>query len=70
MTKDQVQTCRQRGQKVILTVGGASNGYNFSDRAKSQNFVTSFQAMYTAMGGSMAATSTTSKRASGPRPAK
>ena len=47
----QVQTCRQRGQKVILTVGGASNGFNFDNRTKSTNFVNSFRKMYTALGG-------------------
>ena len=42
VTAAQVQTCRQRGQKVILTVGGADNGFNFDDRTKSQNFVQLF----------------------------
>ena len=46
-----MQTCRQRGQKVILTVGGANNGFNFDDRTKSQNFVNSFRKMYAALGG-------------------
>jgi chitinase len=46
-----VQACRARGQKVILTVGGASAGYNFNTREKSQNFVASFQDMYNRLGG-------------------
>jgi hypothetical protein len=51
VTAAQVQTCRQRGQKVILTVGGANNGFNFDDRTKSQNFVKSFRKMYEVLGG-------------------
>jgi chitinase len=46
-----VQICRNRGQKVILTVGGAGAGYNFNTRTKSNNFITSFQTMATALGG-------------------
>ena len=51
VTADQVQICRKRGQKVILTVGGANNGFNFDNRTKSQNFVNSFRTMYTTLGG-------------------
>ncbi|HSW16973.1 MAG TPA: glycosyl hydrolase family 18 protein [Ramlibacter sp.] len=51
VTRAQVQTCRQRGQKVMLTVGGASAGFNFNTRAKSENFVKSFQSMYDQLGG-------------------
>jgi len=46
-----VQTCRNRGQKVILTVGGANAGFNFSNRQQSQNFVASFRDMYNRLGG-------------------
>lgn len=46
-----VQTVRGRGQKVILTVGGASNGYNLSNRQQSTNFVNSFIQIANAMGG-------------------
>ena len=46
-----VQACRGRGQKVILTVGGAKAGYNFDNRQKSQNFVASFQEMHDRLGG-------------------
>jgi chitinase len=46
-----VQACRQRGQKVILTVGGASNGFNFSNRQQSQAFVASFQDIANRLGG-------------------
>ncbi|KQT10922.1 hypothetical protein ASG30_08960 [Ramlibacter sp. Leaf400] len=46
-----IQACRSRGQKVILTVGGAQAGFNFNTRQKSQNFVASFQDMYNRLGG-------------------
>jgi chitinase len=46
-----IQACRARGQKVILTVGGANAGYNFDNRAKSQNFVNSFKVMHDRLGG-------------------
>lgn len=51
VTAAQIQTCRNRGQKVILTVGGAKAGFNFDTRAKSTNFVASFQTMYNNLGG-------------------
>ena len=47
----QVQRCRARGQKVILTVGGQRAGFNFDSRPKSRNFVESFRAMHDALGG-------------------
>jgi chitinase len=46
-----IQACRQRGQKVILTVGGAGAGFNFSNRGQSQNFIASFQEMHSRLGG-------------------
>ncbi len=51
VTAAQVQACRQRGQRVILTVGGASAGYAWDNRTKSRNFVASFQGMYARLGG-------------------
>lgn len=51
VTATQVQACRQRGQRVILTVGGASAGYAWDNRTKSRNFVASFQGMYARLGG-------------------
>lgn len=51
VTAAQVQACRARGQKVILTVGGAAAGFNFDTRAKSTNFIASFQTMYDRLGG-------------------
>ena len=47
----QVQACRNRGQKVLLTVGGASAGFNFSTRAQSANFVESFKGIAQRLGG-------------------
>lgn len=46
-----VQTCRNRGQKVILTVGGAGLQFDFQTRTQSDNFISSFQTIYTALGG-------------------
>ena len=47
----EVQKCRARGQLVILTVGGARNGYNFQTRAQSTNFVESFKRVAASLGG-------------------
>jgi len=46
-----IQTCRARGQKVLLTVGGAGAGFNFADRSQSSNFVASFREMNDRLGG-------------------
>jgi chitinase len=46
-----VQTCRNRGQKVILTFGGAGLGFSFDSRAKSQKFVNSIQPIIASLGG-------------------
>ena len=51
VSPSQVQRCRGRGQRVILTVGGASAGFNFDTRTKSQNFVASFRGLYDTFGG-------------------
>ncbi|WP_041675576.1 glycosyl hydrolase family 18 protein [Ramlibacter tataouinensis] len=51
VTPGQVQACRDRGQKVILTAGGAQAGYAWDNRAKSQNFVNSFRRMHDSLGG-------------------
>ena len=51
ISADKIQQVRARGQKVLLTVGGASAGFNFDTRTKSQNFVNSFKSMYAALGG-------------------
>lgn len=48
---DDIQFCRRRGQRVLLTVGGAGAGFAFTDRGQSQNFVASFQAMAQRLGG-------------------
>jgi chitinase len=51
VTRDQVQACRARGQKVLLTVGGAGAGYAWDNRDKSTNFVNSFKALADGFGG-------------------
>ena len=51
VTRDQVQACRARGQKVLLTVGGAGAGYAWDNRDKSSNFVNSFKALADQFGG-------------------
>ena len=51
VTAAQVQTCRARGQKVILTVGGAGAGYAWDNRTKSTNFVASFKTIVDRLGG-------------------
>src|SRR6476619_2285833 len=51
VTRDHVQTCRARGQKVMLTVGGAGAGYAWDNRDKSTNFVKSFKTLADQFGG-------------------
>lgn len=46
-----IQTCRNRGQKVILTVGGAGNGFQFTTRTQSNNFIAGIQTIISQMGG-------------------
>lgn len=46
-----IQKVRSRGQRVVLTVGGAAAGFNFDTRAKSQNFVNSFRSIHDRLGG-------------------
>ncbi|HZY18810.1 MAG TPA: glycosyl hydrolase family 18 protein [Ramlibacter sp.] len=47
----QIQEVRARGQKVVLTVGGAGQGFNYTNRAQSTNCVNSIQAIIASMGG-------------------
>lgn len=51
ITAEQVQACRNRGQRVILTVGGAGQGYAWDNRTKSANMVESFRAIAEQLGG-------------------
>jgi hypothetical protein len=51
VTPAMVQTCRNRGQKVILTIGGANAGFSFTTSTQVTNFVNSFQTMYDDFGG-------------------
>jgi chitinase len=46
-----IQAVRNRGQKVILTIGGAGLGFYFSNRTQSTNFVNSAIAAIDQMGG-------------------
>ena len=43
-----IATWRNRGQRVVLTCGGASAGFNFTARTHSKAFVDSFKSMVTA----------------------
>lgn len=51
VTAEQIQACRQRGQRVILTVGGAHAGFAWDNHGRAQNFVKSVQTMYARLGG-------------------
>lgn len=51
ITAAKVQTLRNRGQKVVLTVGGANNGYNISNRQQATNLVNSFVNISNQLGG-------------------
>ena len=53
MSAADIATCRNRGQRVVLTCGGANAGFNFTQRSQSQAFVSSFQSMVTALGGNI-----------------
>ncbi len=47
----EVQACRARGQRVILTVGGAAAGFHFANRTQSNEFLASFQTLHDRLGG-------------------
>ncbi len=51
ITAGDVAVCRNRGQRVLLSVGGYNAGFNFTTRAESSAFVRSFQTIYQALGG-------------------
>jgi hypothetical protein len=46
-----IQACRQRGQKVILSVGGSGFNFPFITRTQSQNFVNSIVTISSSFGG-------------------
>jgi len=48
---EKIRALRAAGKRVILTVGGAANGFNFNTRTRSLNFITSFKALVTQLGG-------------------
>ena len=49
----EIRQVQARGQRVVLTVGGANAGFNFSTRAQSDAFVVSFQQMNSLLGGTL-----------------
>lgn len=49
----EIATCQARGQRVVLTVGGANAGFNFQTRAQSDAFIASFKQMNTQLGGKL-----------------
>ena len=49
----EIKQVQARGQRVVLTVGGANAGFNFSTRAQSDAFVASFQQMNSLLGGTL-----------------
>jgi len=51
VTPAQIQAVRQRGQKVILTVGGAGLGFSYTNRTQSTNCVNSIKSIIAGMGG-------------------
>jgi LysM repeat protein len=48
-----IKTCQDRGQRVVLTVGGANAGFNFTSRAQSDAFVKSFISIVDSLGGNI-----------------
>jgi LysM repeat protein len=46
-----IKTCRDRGQRCVLTCGGANAGFNFQNRTQSQAFVNSFVQIVNSLGG-------------------
>lgn len=50
-TLNDVQAVRARGQKVILSIGGAGHGFLYDTRTKSQNLVNSLISIINAFGG-------------------
>lgn len=50
-TAIKIQAARSQGKKVIMTVGGSQNGFNFTTRQQADNFITSFGVMYNQAGG-------------------
>ncbi|AEG94420.1 phage tail fiber protein [Ramlibacter tataouinensis] len=51
VTPAEIQRCRQRGQKVMLTLGGGGNNFVYQTRAQSQAAVNSLKTLIDGMGG-------------------
>jgi chitinase len=50
-----IKTCRARGQKIIMSCGGAGQGINFASRTESTRFVDSIVRINTELGGTVTA---------------
>lgn len=50
VTAAEIYEVRARGQRVVLTIGGQNEGFNFQTRAQSDAFIASFKTMYTQLG--------------------
>ena len=46
-----VKTCRARGQRIVMSCGGAGNGINFASRTESTRFVDAIVRINTELGG-------------------
>ena len=51
VTAAEIDQCQQRGQRVVLTIGGANAGFNYATRAQSDAFIASFKKLYDQLGG-------------------
>jgi hypothetical protein len=49
-----IKTCRARGQRIIMSCGGAGNGINFASRTESTRFVDAIVRINTELGGTLA----------------
>jgi chitinase len=50
-----IKTCRARGQRIVLSCGGAGNGINFASRTESARFVDAIVRINSELGGTLAA---------------
>jgi len=48
-----IKTCRGRGQKIIMSCGGAGNGINFASRTESTRFVDAIERINYELGGTL-----------------
>jgi hypothetical protein len=50
-----IKTCRARGQRIVLSCGGAGNGINFAGRTESTRFVDAIVRINSELGGTLTA---------------